>query len=100
MWGSRLMSDAPASGAAPERAITSRPHRAGSDVPFFVAMGGLGGSYLLLIVALLAADLAFTSPAHFVAALRKPEIQYAVRLTLVTCTISALLSIWIAPPLA
>ena len=62
-------------------------------------MGLLGGSYLALIVALLAADLAFTSPQHFYDALRKPEIQYAIRLTLVSCTISALLSIWVATPL-
>jgi molybdate transport system permease protein len=62
-------------------------------------MGGLGGSYVLLIIAMLAADIAFTSPRHFVDALRKPEIQYAVQLTLVTCTISALLSIWVATPL-
>jgi len=84
------MSDQPESAA---------PHRAGSDVPFFAVMGGLGGSYLLLIVALLAADLAFTSPRHFAAALSKPEIQYAIRLTLVSCTISALMSIWVATPL-
>jgi molybdate transport system permease protein len=74
-------------------------HRAGSDVPFFVGMGGLGGSYVVLIVALLAADLAFTSPGHFFAALSKPEIQFAIRLTLISCTISALLSIWVATPL-
>lgn len=62
-------------------------------------MGGLGGSYIVLILAMLAADIAFTSPAHFVAALNKPEIQFAVRLTLISCTISALLSIWVATPL-
>jgi molybdate transport system permease protein len=75
------------------------PHRAGSDAPFFFVMGGLGGSYVLLIVALLCADIAFTSPRHFIAALSKPEIQYAVWLTLISCTISALLSIWVATPL-
>jgi molybdate transport system permease protein len=87
---------------APALATRSAPppqHRAGSDVPFFVVLGILGGSYLLLIVALLVADLAFTSPRHFAAALRKPEIQYAIRLTLISCTVSALLSIWIATPL-
>ena len=77
----------------------SRPHRAGSDVPFFVVMGGLGGSFVLLIVAMRAADLAFTSPKHFAAALGKPEIQRAIQLTLVSCSISALLSIWVATPL-
>jgi molybdate transport system permease protein len=54
---------------------------------------------LLLIVAMLAADLLFTSPAHFAAAFAKPEIQYAIRLTLISCSISALLSIWVAAPL-
>ncbi|MGE0756977.1 MAG: ABC transporter permease [Pirellulaceae bacterium] len=77
----------------------ARAHRAGSDVPFLAVMGGLGGSYVLFIVALLIADLCFTSPAHFMAAWNKPEIRYAVRLTLVTCSISALLSIWVATPL-
>lgn len=79
--------------------MTPARHRAGSDLPFLTLMGGLGGSYILLILAMLAADIAFTSPAHFVAALSKPEIQFAVRLTLITCTISALLSIWVATPL-
>ena len=74
-------------------------HRAGSDVPFFVVMGGLGGSYVLLIIGLLAADLAFTSPQHFRDVLAKKEIQYAIRLTLISCSISALLSIWVATPL-
>ncbi len=74
-------------------------HRAGSDAPFFVALGTIGGSYLLLILLMLGADLAFTSPAHFKQALQKPEILYAVRLTLITCTISAGLSLLVATPL-
>jgi molybdate transport system permease protein len=85
--------------AAPVASIAAPPHRAGTDLPFFAVMGTLGGSYLLLIVALIGADIAFTSPRHFIAALGKPEIQAAVRLTLVSCTISALLSIWVATPL-
>ena len=76
-----------------------RAHRAGSDLPFLALMSGLGGGYILLILALLAADIAYTSPAHFATALAKPEIQFAVRLTLISCTISALLSIWVATPL-
>lgn len=84
---------------SPPAPAAASPHRAGSDAPFFLVMGGLGGSYVVLILALLVADLAFTSPGHFAEALRKPEIQYAIRLTLVTCSISALLSIWVATPL-
>ena len=93
------MSEEPASTLTAPPASSIVPHRAGSDTPFFLVMGGLGGSYVLLIIALLAADLAFTSPRHFGEALSKPEIQYAVRLTLISCTISALLSIWVATPL-
>ena len=94
------MSEASAgSAASPPAASAAAPHRAGSDAPFFLVMGALGGSYVVLIIALIAADIAFTSPKHFVEALRKPEIQYALRLTLITCTISALLSIWVATPL-
>lgn len=86
------------SAVAPAAAPLAR-HKAGSDVPFFMTLAGLGGSYLVLIVLMLAADLAFTSPKHFAQALQKPEIIYAVRLTLVTCTISALLSLLVATPL-
>jgi len=94
------MSEASAGSAASSPASPAEArHRAGSDAPFFLVMGALGGSYVLLIIALIAADIAFTSPKHFADALRKPEIQYALRLTLITCTISALLSIWVATPL-
>ncbi|HND52440.1 MAG TPA: ABC transporter permease [Pirellulaceae bacterium] len=77
----------------------ARPHRAGSDVPFFVTMTVLGGSFVVLIVALILADVSYTSPKHFADALSKPEIRYAIRLTLISCSISALLSIWVATPL-
>lgn len=93
------MSEPSAAASLLARPVSPARHRAGSDAPFFAAMGALGGSYVLLVVLLLAADIAFTSPAHFMAALSKPEIQFAVRLTLVSCTISALLSIWVATPL-
>ena len=59
-------------------------------------MGCLGGSYVVFVAALLIADLRFTSPAHFVAAWNKPEIRYAIKLTLISCSISALLSIYVA----
>lgn len=77
-----------------------RYYRAGSDAPFLAITGGLGASYILLITALLVADLLYTSPSHLAAAWAKPEIQAAMRLTLISCTISALLSIWIAVPLS
>lgn len=70
-----------------------------SDVPFFLIMGGISSTFILLIVLMLLADLKFTSIADFRQALLKPEIQAAVRLTLLSCTLSALMSLWVATPL-
>jgi len=69
------------------------------DAVFFLVLGGLSSCFVLLIVLLLAADLSFTSPTAFAAALRKPEIQAAFRLTMLTCTLAAVLSVWVATPL-
>src|SRR5436309_4055234 len=74
-------------------------HSRQSDRLFVAVLAALGGSYVLLILLLLLADAAFTSPSHFFAALAKPEIRYATRLTLTTCTISAIVSAWVAIPL-
>lgn len=93
------MSDPSAAHRAPRAPAMAPAHRAGSDVLFFIIMGALGGSYLLLVGAMLVADIAYTSPRDFAEALGKPEIQYAIRLTLISCSISALLSVWVATPL-
>ncbi len=62
-------------------------------------MSGLSACFVVLIVLLLVADLMFTSTQEFSNALRKPEIQAAFRLTLLTCTVAAFLSLWVATPL-
>jgi molybdate transport system permease protein len=79
--------------AADQPRTTRRRHR--TDAPFFLVMGGLSAGYVLLIVLLIAADLLFTSVDQFVAALAKPEIQEAISLTLLTCTLAAILSQWV-----
>jgi len=89
----------PLNSGAAEAAGPAARHRVGSDVPFFIYLGGVGGSYILLILLMLAADLTYTSPADFATALEKPEIQYSIRLTLISCTISALLAVLVATPL-
>jgi len=76
-----------------------RPGKAASDVPFFIALTILAGSYVVLIAAFIAADVLFTSPGHLLAALRSPEIRYSIRLSLVSCSIAAILSVWVAVPL-
>ncbi len=70
-----------------------------SDVPFFLVMSAISALFVLLIVLLLVADLLFTSFSDFTDALAKPEIQVAFRLTMLTCTAAAVLSIWVATPL-
>src|SRR6266851_4111658 len=73
--------------------------RGRSDLPFLLALSLLGGLYVLLIVAMLLADASFTSPGHIGHALQSPEIRYAIRLSLVSCSITAILSLWVAIPL-
>ncbi len=88
---------------------------------FHAVLAVLGGAYLVLILALLAADCFYLfgplpsstpRPDHaaagqqehdsanpLAAALRNPAIRYSVKLSLVSCTITAILSLWVAVPL-
>ena len=75
------------------------PMRVGSDWPFVLGLALLSSVYIILIAAMLIADLSFTTPGHLLAALRSPEIQFSIRLSLITCTLTTLLSIWIAVPI-
>jgi molybdate transport system permease protein len=80
-------------------------------------MATIGGVYVLLIVGMLAADIAYMVRQSFAAAakqddflavithspilvaLRDPKIQYSIRLSLVSCSLSAIFSIFVAVPL-
>jgi molybdate transport system permease protein len=68
------------------------------DWPFLTGLAILSGVYLVLIVAMLLADLSFTTPHHLWRALASPEIQYSIKLSLVSCTLTTLLSLWVAVP--
>lgn len=69
------------------------------DWPFLLALGLLGGAYVALVAAMLLADVLSTSPDHVLAALAQPNVRFAVRLSLLTCSLTALLSLWVAVPL-
>src|SRR5207245_1199476 len=69
------------------------------DWPFYVSLALLGGTYLVLIVAMLVADLFFTTPGHVFESLQSDQIQYAIKLSLISCSITAILSLWVAVPL-
>ena len=103
----------PAEFGAPRSALAM----AISDRIFITALVVIGGVYVLLIAGMLAADIAYmvrqslraasdsngwsavivNSP--IVDALRDPKIRYSIRLSLISCTLSALLSVFVAVPL-
>ncbi len=70
-----------------------------SDAPFYVALGVLSGTYLLLIVAMLVADASFTTPRQIWRTLGSGEIQYAIKLSLISCSLTTIASLWVAVPL-
>jgi len=110
-----------------QREVGSQPSRAGttlrvrSDAPFYLALILIGGTYLLLLLAMLLADASYMfqedsaevvshewSVAHpwlasvvnnpILAALSDDNIQYSIVLSLVSCTITAMLSLLVAIP--
>jgi molybdate transport system permease protein len=78
---------------------TSPTHRPAPDWPFYLAFTLLGGTYVALILGMLSADLFFTSPDRLLSALGSREIRHAIRLSLVSCSITTILSLWVAVPL-
>jgi molybdate transport system permease protein len=70
-----------------------------SNRAFYLCLGLLGGAYVALIVALLTADLFFTTPGDVLEALASREIRFSIWLSLISCTISTILSLWVAVPL-
>ncbi len=80
-------------------APTPREPRPRTDRPFYIALGLLGGLYVVLIAALVAADFSATSPNHILRALESREIRSAIWLSLLCCSVTAILSVWVAVPL-
>jgi molybdate transport system permease protein len=72
--------------------------RGQSDWPFFAGLAILSGAYLALILGMLAADMSFTTPHHLLRALASPEIRYSIKLSLISCTLTTILSLWVAVP--
>lgn len=71
-----------------------------SDRAFFQLLGAIGGLYLLLLAAMLVADLLSVKPSDFFYALHSKDIRYAIQLSLFTCFVTAILSLIISVPLA
>jgi len=75
-------------------------YRPKSDVPFFIGLGLLAGLYILLIAAMLLADVGYARLGEFGRILADANIRYAIRLSLLSCTITTIFALWVAVPIA
>lgn len=106
--------------ATDRRASNQTQHKVGSDIPFRLAMLTFSVLYVGLLVGMLMADVVYlaTSESNEASnsdaqstnyviqpfrvigqALAKPEIQYSVKLTLISCFFTAVLSLLVAVPI-
>jgi molybdate transport system permease protein len=112
------MSDGPQVPASELRGKPRTPYVVAlSDTAFYAVFAIIGAVYVLLIVAMLVADAAYMfgetvtavreseSPVWaalrdnpLTVALADPKIQYSIWLSLISCTLSAVLSLWVAVP--
>lgn len=73
--------------------------RVASDIPFYAAFSGLSGFYIVLILGMLLAATTYTTPDHIWKSLNSPEVRYSIRLSLLSCTVTSILSLWVAVPI-
>ena len=80
-------------------AVTWRPP--GSDFPFYLGLGILSSFYIMLIVAMLAADVgfAFAKWREVLGVLFTEEIRYATWLSLISSSMTTILALWVAVPI-
>lgn len=83
-------------------------------MPFLLTLSVIAGTYVLLIVMLIAADIAYLGvegsrsteagiaswpiAGSLISALESTEIRNAIQLTMISCTITAILSVFVAVP--
>lgn len=70
-----------------------------SDVPFIIGLCLLGGFYVVMILLMVLADLHYTDASSLKQILGKREIQFSIKLSLISCTLSTLFSLWISVPI-
>ena len=66
--------------------------------PLWLVLGVITGAYLLFLLAMLGATAVHSSPADLFRALHSREIRYAIGLSVATCTVTAILSLFLAVP--
>jgi len=65
---------------------------------FWAAMSVMGGLYLALIVAMLIADFQFAQWSDIRELISDERVRFSIWLSLISCTISAVVSVWVAVP--
>ncbi len=65
---------------------------------FWSILFGFAAVYMLLIIALLLADLQFSSVADFKKLISDPKIRYSIMLSVISSTIASIMAMWIAVP--
>ena len=75
-----------------------RAYRVRSDGPFLTFMVSVGLLYVALVVGMVAANFFYTSPARILEHMGSPQVRYSTALSLISCTCSAILSVWVAIP--
>lgn len=78
---------------------SAKPFKPGSDTPFLVGLFIISAVYVFLIVAMLAALASFTTPTGFLEAIASREIRYAIKLSLISCSLTTILSLWVSVPI-
>src|SRR3984885_12438313 len=92
-------SDSTGSGASRMSSPSSVSH-AKSDAPFYTVLGVLGGGYVLLIVAMVAAEIGYARVADFSRIFADENIRFAIRLSVISASISTILALWVSVPIA
>ena len=77
----------------------ARPWRTRPELPFLLFLSSALMAYLGLLVAMVAANVVSVSMADLAEVLEDPAILHSIRLTFLTCTATAILSVLIAVPI-
>lgn len=70
-----------------------------SNARFWTLLWGTMTLYVLFIVGMLVATAVYSSPGELLSALKSREIQHSIFLSLLTCSLTALLSLFLAVPI-
>ena len=67
--------------------------------PFWILLATVTGGYLAFLGGLLGATAAYSTPGSLMAALQSAEIRHSIALSIITCSLTAVLSLLLAVPI-